>query len=127
MTPGRLNSCATNVVRYGAGICEDEDLKQYLALLADARGEEVERWPADEQLCFYLNAYNALCLHHVVRYMREQKHHRRGGGHPLTQLTQIPSRTHQRAGQRIWDMDAGVVAGRRCSLNDIEHGIIRAR
>jgi hypothetical protein len=85
IVPGELRGCKTNVVKYDAGLYKDGDFQQYLKQLSNARG--VENWPVREQLAFWLNAYNSLCLNHVVRYRNE-----RPNDPQLEKLTDIPAR-----------------------------------
>jgi hypothetical protein len=72
-------------------------------------------------LSFDSNAYNALCLNHAVQ------HKQAFPDLPLKKLTEIPRKLGKSFATEVWDLPAGVVAGKVCSLNDIEHNIIRAR
>ena len=123
VVPGTINGCATHVVRYGPELEADTDFRAYLDQLAAA--SDPASWAdSDEALAFYLNAYNALCMGHVVRYRRE--HPAADGGAPLEKLTDIPARERSGASSSIWTLPAGVVAGKTLSLDTLENGIIRA-
>jgi hypothetical protein len=136
VSAGVLRGCKTNVVDYDA-LGNDPAYERYIGLIAQAVG--VDEWAADQQLAFYINSYNALCANHVVRYRKVVR-----GGAPLQTLEDIHARLCRSGGGAagtaeaeakaeaeaaacIWKMHAGVVAGQRCSLDDIEHTLIRGR
>ena len=61
----------------------------------------------------HINAYNALCVGHIVDVEREAP----GSLKSITELT--------KPGQPIWDKPAGKIGGDAVSLNDIEHKRLR--
>jgi hypothetical protein len=162
VSSAKLNGCDTNVVNYDA-VSGDKQFDQYLKEIAAVKKEDVRAWSADKQLAFYINAYNSLCLNHVVRYTRytcgdvreiskhvdqREDYAPTNEGRRLTKLTDIPSKigrkeinsavynttpgltvyiapVKSKGTPSVWNMHAGVVAGKAYSLNDIEHGIIR--
>jgi len=90
-----------------AGLHGDEarmaDLHAYVSSVGAARPEA---WPRDEQLAFYLNAYNALVLLAVERRWP------------------IDSVMHE---DGFFDTDKYTVAGREQTLNELETDVIRGR
>lgn len=105
--PGTVEGIRLALVDYAA-LRDDADYPRALAAVA---GAEPERFPTDgERLAFWLNAYNLLAIKAVVdRYpVRSIK----DGGSLL---------------RPIWKKKVGTVAGRERTLDEIEHGILRAR
>lgn len=99
-----------NLVDY-AGIKSDEDFHQYLAQLDQV--SNVEQWEPTEQLAFWMNAYNALCINIILQ-------------HETTNDIMIGSITDlSRDNRPVWDQVAGTVAGVELSLNAIEHDKLR--
>jgi len=110
-----LDSVLTRVLRdgrvdYGALARDHADLDRYLAAIAAARPDE---WPREEQIAFWVNAYNARVLDGVIR--------RPGLKSVLgvRKVLGIPTLGFFR--------EQRVTAGARRSLDDIEHRILRAR
>lgn len=91
-------------VRYGS-LSGDADLRRYIDLLGAVLPEEAARWPREAQLAFWSNAYNALTLHLIVE-----------SGFPasIRDITPDP-----------WEQVRWTVAGRKVSLNFIEHTKLR--
>ena len=108
------------------GVARDPDFAQYLQHLRDhtpillLRAQEEERpllrldlAPAEE-LAFWINAYNALCISLIVQARQQRQ--------PL--LTSINDLSQNQA-QPVWDQVAGSIGGVELTLNDIEHGHLR--
>lgn len=96
-----------------------DGLVDYVSLAADARfaayleqlaAADVAALSKPEQLALWCNAYNALCVNHVVSRRSEIE----------AGILDLSSK--ERA---IWDAPAGVVGGEPVSLNDVEHGKLR--
>ncbi len=96
-------------VYYRALKSERAKLDGYVDLLATA---SVDRLSRDEQLAFWLNAYNALVLHTVVDHYPIQG---RAPGYPARSLRQI-SGAFERLPHRV--------AGRTLTLDQIEQTIL---
>lgn len=97
-------------VDYGALAKDHADLDRYLAAVAAARPDP---WPREEQIAFWVNAYNARVLDGVIR---------RPGLKSVLDVRKvlgIPTLGFFR--------ERRATAGARRSLNDIEHRILRAR
>ncbi|MEO1438314.1 MAG: DUF547 domain-containing protein [Bacteroidota bacterium] len=93
------------------GIQTDRDrLDSYLSILSKGHPNDAH-WSKEEQLAYWINAYNAFTVqlildHYPVKSIREIKE-----GVPFI--------------NSVWDLDFIVIEGRRYSLNDIEHRILR--
>lgn len=98
-----------NLVDY-AGVKVDDDFCQYLSQLEEAHVEQLE--PA-EQLAFWMNAYNALCINIIIQH--EQRNSISIGS--INELS--------KPNDPVWDQIAGKVAGKDISLNGIEHDQLR--
>ncbi len=102
--PGRIGDVELPLVDYKA-IGADSRWKALLKHLETAR-EPASR---EEKLAFWINAYNIMAIKVV--------------------LDKYPVRSIRNAGgwiTQVWDIDAGVVAGRMRTLNEIEHEILRS-
>lgn len=114
---GEVEGITTNVVDYRA-IAEDGNFDQYQKALAGANLAELATKP-NELLALYINAYNALCISHVTRFIKEND-----GELPTSVTKTTPS---DQKGKEIWDCPVGVVGGEKVTLNDIENVILRSR
>ncbi len=105
-------------VDYGALLRDHAGLDRYLAAVAaarpDARADAREsEWPREEQIAFWVNAYNARVLDGIIR---------RPGVKSVLDVRKvigIPTLGFFR--------EKRLTAGARRSLDDIEHRILRAR
>jgi len=112
VTKGTVQGINANVVDYQA-LAKDPNFDAYLEALSTV---DMQSLLPNEQLALYINAYNALCIGHVVRYMKENN------GHLPESVTKAGvGRTE------VWDVKAGVIGGESVSLNDIEHRFLRSR
>lgn len=92
------------------GVAADSDFGSYLEALKE---NDPTKLPAAEQLAFWINAYNALCISLIVEHERTGE-----------KLKSINDLTTDQAGT-VWDQTAGSVGGTAVSLNDIEHNQLR--
>ena len=97
-------------------------LEGYIATLGAVHHSTLEQSSEDEQMAFWLNAYNACMLHRVVSHYPIKK---AGGllgienklkGRPHNSVWQIP---------QVFKEQHCFVAGTKRSQDDMEHGIIR--
>ncbi|KAH8051079.1 zinc ion transmembrane transporter [Aureococcus anophagefferens] len=95
-------------VDYGGLERDGDAFRGYLAALAAA---DVDALGDREQLALHLNAYNALCVAHVLPVHGTLK--------SILDLSEKDA--------PIWDKVAGEVGGVAVSLNDIEHERLRLR
>jgi len=97
-----------------AGMAADKDYAKYLDLLKDD-ALDVEYLSSPEQLAFWMNTYNALCIQLIVD-------HEKTATKPLKSINELSGK-----GSPVWDKSAGVVAGKPISLNFIEHEMLRKK
>lgn len=103
IAPGRIGNVELNVVDYAA-IARDPQWPALLKAMASA----AEPTNARERMAFWINAYNVMAIKVV--------------------LTKYPTTSIKDAGgwiTAVWDIDAGVVAGKMRTLTEIEHQILR--
>jgi Protein of unknown function, DUF547 len=102
-----------NAVDYGS-IGKDEDFWAYLKSLEQA---DPDRLSKREQLAFWMNAYNALCIATIV-------HHETTTGRQLESITKLSSVEKG----PVWDQPVPrcQILGKEITLNAIEHEKLRA-
>lgn len=104
------------LVDYAALQNDRKGIDQFVRQLGAVTTNEYEDWSRDQQLAFWINAYNGWFLQIVIdRYPIR-------GGRLLGVL--YPDNSVQRI-SGIWDNIKTRSAGREVSLNDIEHKILR--
>jgi hypothetical protein len=101
---------ASGDVDYSGLQADSNRLNTYLATLS--KHHPHAGWTEDEQLAYWINAYNAFTLQLIIR------HYPIGSIKGIT-FVNIPL-VHS-----PWDLSFIEVEGQRYDLNDIEHGIIR--
>lgn len=99
-------------VYYRALASDRRRLDGYLAALDGAQARGVAKWPRDEQVAFWLNAYNAWVLRAVIDHYPIRG---TASAYPANSLRQIPG-VFERAPRRI--------AGRSLTLDQIETTIL---
>jgi Protein of unknown function, DUF547 len=102
-----------NAVDYES-IGRDDDFWAYLKSLEQVQPDRLSK---REQLAFWMNAYNALCIATIV-------HHETTTGRKLESITKLSSAEKG----PVWDQAVPNcrIAGKDISLNDIEHEQLRA-
>jgi Protein of unknown function, DUF547 len=105
-TIGSIPNC--HAVDY-EGLAKDPFFPEYLKQLETVDLDSLTR---NEQLALWINAYNALCIQLIIQ-----------NGSPLPQSINELSTN----GQKVWDKEAGIVAGVPLSLNQIEHERLRGQ
>lgn len=100
-----------------AGLREDPGtLDAYLTGLATADTHGFDGWSRAQKLAFWINAYNAFTLKAVIDHYPIE-----GSAfslYPRNSIRQIKG---------VWDELTFAAAGREVTLNEIEHGILRAQ
>lgn len=101
---------AVGWVDYEGFIQDSQHLNQYLDLLGSAHPND-RYWSKDEQLAYWINAYNAFTVkliidHYPVASIKDIKN-----GIPFVNT--------------VWDIKFIEIEGHKYDLNNIEHGIIR--
>ena len=79
-------------------------LDGYLKRIAELNPVTLNSFERNEKLAFYLNAYNAITLKVIIQH------------YPVKSIRDIPG---------VWEMIKFQVAGRKLTLNQIEHEILR--
>jgi hypothetical protein len=98
-----------NAVDY-AGITADQDYADYLTKLMESTPDTL---PKAEQLAFWMNVYNALCISLIVEHEKKNE-----------ALESINNLSGDSSGP-VWDLPAGNVGGTMVSLNEVEHEKLR--
>jgi hypothetical protein len=101
---------------YAALVEEARTLGTYLDSLEVVAPAELGGWPRDDQLAFWINAYNAFVLMSVVQHYPLSRHTLVGLAFPANSIWQVPD---------VWKDRRWSAAGRMVSLDIIEHEIIR--
>jgi hypothetical protein len=100
-----------HVVDY-CGVAQDPDYAAYLEQLATAKPAELAQ---AQQLAFWMNVYNALCINIIVTHEKNNEN-----STPLQSINNL-----SQPGQPVWGMVAGQVNGKDVSLNEVEHEQLR--
>jgi hypothetical protein len=100
------------LVYYNAVKSDRRRLDTYLAALNGAQARAIERAPTDEQIAFWLNAYNALVLQTVVDNYPIRG---RASNYPSNSVRQIPG---------AFDKTTHPVAGRSLTLDQLETQVL---
>ena len=91
------------------GIAKDQTFKAYMEALKTARADAMSR---DEQLAFWINAYNAITIDKVIKWKPKKS----------VRETFVPGVW---TGTKFFTSREHTVAGKRLSPDDIEHEILR--
>jgi Protein of unknown function, DUF547 len=98
-----------------AGFKKDEaTLGLYLDLLSKNAPNE-KTWTADEQLAYWINAYNAYTIQLILNH------------YPAASIKDIGSKIKIPFVSTGWDIKFIKIGGKKLDLNNIEHGIIRKK
>jgi hypothetical protein len=103
-------------VDYAAIKAEPAALQRHLAAITRVDAATLTTFTRDQQLAFWLNAYNSLVIQSIVDAYPIKRGSLVGLGFPANSIWQIPRAF---SGRRFR------IAGRQLSLDDIEHEIIR--
>lgn len=98
------------MVNYRALQRDSVALNKYLSVLSATHPHD--GWSKDEQLAFWINAYNAFTLRLIIRH------------YPITSIKDITSLNIPFL-HSPWDINFITIEGVSYDLNNIEHGIIR--
>lgn len=97
-------------VDYRGLSADGEALKKYLDELSLVSQKEFYGWSKDRQLAFLINAYNAFTLELIVK------------NYPVKSIRKIGGFL-----KSPWKIEFVELFGKKMSLDDIEHGLIRAK
>jgi hypothetical protein len=112
---GDVDGIECNLLDYDA-VLEDERFEAYKTKLASA---DVPSLAPNEQLALFINAYNCLCVNHIVTHAAKN----------ATDAPTWPASINDLSIRKssIFDAPAGTVGGESVTLNHIEHSILRVR
>ena len=104
-------------VDYGQLKSGGKDLDLFLQDVANLTQNDLDGFTTVEKLAFWINVYNATTVRLVVEnYPPQRAFGWRALKFPAHSLMQVSD---------VFDLDAGLVAGKKLSLNTIEHEILR--
>lgn len=91
-------------VDYSALKGSREGLESYLKVIENVSNDEYSRWSKEEKMAFWINAYNTFTIQTIVDH------------YPKKSIKQIPN---------VWGEKRFETLGKKWSLNQIEHEILR--
>jgi len=101
-------------VNYKAFIKDSTELNQYLNSLS-ANPPDPKTWSKQEQMAYWINAYNAFTIKLITNY------------YPLKSIRDIGSSIQVPFVNTPWDIKFITIGKERMDLNNIEHGILRKK
>lgn len=101
------------IVDYPGFIRDSVKLHAYLKLLSEHPPQKT--WSRNEQMAFWINAYNAFTIRLITKY------------YPLKSIKDIGSNIQIPFVNTPWDIKFITIGKSRYDLNNIEHGILRKR
>lgn len=107
---------ADGKVDYGSLQKHREDLDAYVRSLGEFSKKDYESMSSNEQIAFWINAYNAITLKVIVDHYPLKRRGIIGLAFPSNSIRQIPG---------VWDRKVLEIFGEKLSLNQIEHQILR--
>ena len=106
------------LVNYGNLEVNPKKLDDFLHALAQVHPEDFTKWPVPQQIAFWINAYNSLTLKAVIDHYPIKASFWRSLKFPRNSIRQIPG---------VWTDLQFPVMGRRMTLDEIEHDILRRK
>ena len=92
-------------------------LEDYLKTLKEVSRDEYDKWTRDQKIALWINAYNAAVIELVVdNYPLQKGPGWKAFAYPKNSIQQIP---------KVWNRKALEMFGKKLSLNQIEHEILR--
>lgn len=101
------------LVNYKGLKSERSKLKSYLRLLESNPPQA--NWTEDQQLAYWINAYNAFTLELILEH------------YPVSSIKEIGSTIKIPFVSTAWDIKFINIGGKQYDLNNLEHGIIRKK
>jgi Protein of unknown function, DUF547 len=101
-------------VNYKGFTKDSLEFDQYLKILSSNPPNE-KTWTREEQMAYWINAYNAFTIELITRY------------YPLKSIKDIGSSIQIPFVNTPWDMKFIVIGKEKMDLNNIEHGILRKK
>lgn len=104
-----INKGHSTAVDYAAFKSQESELQVYLDKLSEVSRADFDAWSKEKQLAFLINAYNAWTVEFILTEYPDLESIK-----DLGSLFSSP-----------WDKEFIPLLGKKISLNDIEHGLIR--
>lgn len=104
------------LVNYQSFLGDEVRFDKYLSGLDSVSRREVDGWDRNEQLAFWINAYNAFTVRVILENYPIETWTLKGLVVPRNSIIQIPG---------VWKKLSWKVAGQLLTLDQIEHSIIR--
>jgi len=105
---------AEGKVNYKGFISDSLALNQYLNLLSKNPPDE-KTWTREEQMAYWINAYNAFTIKLITKY------------YPVSSIKDIGSSIQIPFINTPWDIKFITIGKEKMDLNHIEHGILRKK
>lgn len=99
-------------VNYKGFIEDKAKLQAYLDLLS-SQAPDRKRWSQEEQLAYWINAYNAFTVKLIV------------DNYPVKSIQDLQPRLNIPLVNTVWNLEFFEIAGKKASLDEIEHKILR--
>jgi Protein of unknown function, DUF547 len=110
----KKNVTADGKVNYKAFIKDSVELNRYLAILSSTPPDE-KTWSKNEQMVFWINAYNALTIKLITKY------------YPLKSIKDIGTGIQIPFVNTPWTVRFFKIGNDRMDLDNIEHGRLRKK
>lgn len=104
------------LVNYRDLKADPQRLQDFLQTMVQLRPEDYQDWQVPQQIAFWINAYNSLTLKAIIDNYPIKASLWRSLRFPRNSIRQIPG---------VWTDLRFPVMGRRMTLDEIEHGILR--
>jgi len=110
----KRNVAADGKVNYKAFVKDSVELSKYLKLISAAPPDE-KTWSRNEQMAYWINAYNAYTIKLIIKY------------YPIKSIKDIGSSIQIPFVNTPWDIKFITIGKEKMDLNNIEHGILRKK
>ena len=104
------------MVNYRKMTEDHKNLNDFLIAMAHLDLKAYQSWDEKAQIAFWINAYNALTLKVIIDHYPIKAGLLSGLVYPANSIRRIPG---------VWDKFQFLVMGKKMTLNEIEHGVLR--
>ena len=101
-------------INYKGFIKDTTKLNQYIELISSHYPND-QYWSREQQMAYWINAYNAFTVQLVIRH------------YPVKSIKDIGSKFQVTFINTVWDIKFINIEGAKMDLNNIEHGILRKK
>ncbi len=106
------------MVNYKALKAKPDNLDSFINIIANLNPDEYETWDHNAKVAFWINCYNALTLKVIIYNYPIKSSFFRSQRYPSNSIRQIPG---------VWKKITFTVMGKKLTLDEIEHRILRKR